>query len=115
MIDNAAVFSKNKAGCTWVSELDALDHEAHSPFHKSQVPRYGDIVCFEEYIVAASDQAILSTDVCLNTLLFLGWVDEMHIFSVNSSPLLGGWACFAIGLCEQLTKRFSIRGGWITD
>ena len=100
VLDNAAVFPKHKSGCSWVGELDTLDFEAHPPFHKSQVPRYGDISRFEEQIVAASDQAVLSLDVGLHTLLFLGRIDKMDVLGIHGSPLLGCWACYSIGLCK---------------
>ena len=60
------------------------------------------MACFQEYIVAPLDQAILRLDVGIHALPFLGWIDEVHVFGVDRSPLLGCWTSFAIGLGEQL-------------
>ena len=111
VLDNEAIFPKNKARCSWIDEFNTLYLEAHPPFYESQVSRYGDITCFEEHIVSASDQAVLRFDVSVNTFFFLSWIDKVNVFGVNSFPLLGRWTCLAIGLCEQLTKRVSIERG----
>ena len=100
VLDNAAVVPKDKTSGPWVDELHTLDFEAHSPFHEGKLPSDGDIACFEEDVVAPLNQSILRLDVSLNTLPFLGWIDEVNVLGVDRSPLIGCWTRLSIGFGE---------------
>jgi len=109
VLDNSAISPKDQSSRAWVDELHTFDLETHTPFHKGKFSCDGDIGCFEEDVVATLNQSILSLDVSLNTLPFLGWIDEVNVLGVDRSPLIGCRTWLSIGLGEQLADSLGIK------
>ena len=58
----------------------------------------------KENIITTLHQALLRSDVGLNSGCGLCWVNKLNILGINGFPLLSRWSLLSVGFREQRTK-----------
>lgn len=110
VIVNFALIIDQQPCNTWIDQFDTFDLQAHLPLHEGGIAINRDRGRHHIEIITTLDQALLCFQVSLDSLSFLGRVNEMHLLVVKLAPICLCWGGFAVGLCEQSAKTISVHG-----